>query len=121
MVSNQSIIKIISNIKPLLFDNCEMIISPGDTFKNLYLVKQGEITCLDKRLNYQCHLQEGSFFGLYNIMFGLYSSKYFRYIQKDHSNLQSPCILFKLPHKTFLSVICEDYHSFTHFHKIAIQ
>lgn len=54
-----------------------MLVRPQEEFDGLYLLKQGEINCFDKNYNYLHSLENGSFFGEYNIMFGLYSSAYY--------------------------------------------
>ena len=53
------------------------MITPNEEFKSLYLIKNGEVNLFDRVYNYLQTLENRSFFGEYNIMFGLYSTAYY--------------------------------------------
>ena len=45
----------------------------GEIFNHFYLIKSGKIELYDKYFNYMYDLEEGGFFGEFNILFSLYS------------------------------------------------
>ena len=73
-VQDEIIAGIFSNIELEIFTLDATLVRNGNEVEFLYLVKQGDVTCYDEHYNYITTIQNGSFFGEYNIMFGLYSS-----------------------------------------------
>ena len=59
------------------FDN-EYIIKSGEEVTNFYMIKKGNVILFDNKYNYMYDLEPGSFFGEYNILFGLISNVYYR-------------------------------------------
>ena len=60
---------------------------------------------------------EGSFFGEYNIMFGLDSNIHYQAIQKS----SEPIILLRIDYEKLMNIVCTDYSTFLHLHKISLQ
>ena len=52
--------------------------SAKEEFNYFYMIKKGSVRCFSKNYVYMYSLDEGSFFGEYKIMFGLYSSNYYQ-------------------------------------------
>jgi len=55
-----------------------IILPAKEEFNYFYMIKKGSVRCFSKEYVYLYSLEEGSFFGEYNIMFGLYSSLYYQ-------------------------------------------
>lgn len=60
---------------------------------------------------------EGSFFGEYNIMFGLDSNIHYQAISK----CSEPIILLRIDSEKLMNIVCTDYTTFFHLHKISLQ
>ena len=60
---------------------------------------------------------EGSFFGEYNIMFGLDSNIHYQAIQ----NCSEPVILLRIDYEKLMNIVTTDYSTFYHLHKISLQ
>lgn len=67
----------------------------------------------DNNYNYLCDLKQGSYFGEYQIMFGLYSDFYY--------STSEPTYIFKIDAFDFMKTICRDDMSYKHFFEISIQ
>ena len=74
IVSDEIIAGIFSNIELEVFTVDSNLLRNGDEVEFLYLIKDGDVSCYDENYNYITTIQNGSYFGEYNIMFGLYSS-----------------------------------------------
>ena len=64
-------------------------------------------------------LEQGSFFGEYNILYGLYSNIYYRTSVCDHKKHYT--MIFRIGAETFMNEICKDMDSFNHINNIALQ
>jgi signal-transduction protein with cAMP-binding, CBS, and nucleotidyltransferase domain len=49
------------------------VLKAGDEVHHFYMIKKGDVKVFDQGYNYLYSLPEGSFFGEFNILFGLYS------------------------------------------------
>jgi signal-transduction protein with cAMP-binding, CBS, and nucleotidyltransferase domain len=75
MIRDETIQKMLSIIElELVSDDKRNIVSNKEQFEHFYMIKQGTVKCFDSQYNYISTLQEGSSFGEYNILFGLYSN-----------------------------------------------
>ena len=73
----------------------------------------------DSKYNYMYSLEKGSFFGEYNIMFGLKSNiNYMGKIKK--TNAKNANIVFKIKAEVLISVILDDANTYKHFYNIAL-
>jgi CRP-like cAMP-binding protein len=59
-------------------------------------------------------LEQGSFFGEINILFGLYSEQYYK-------ALTSNAMVFKIHAEKFMTLICGDHKAFENLFWIAVQ
>ena len=50
-----------------------MVVRASEEFTHFIMIRKGMIKCYDENYSYMVNLEEGSFFGEYNIMLGLYS------------------------------------------------
>jgi len=50
------------------------VLKAGDEVNYFYMIKKGDVKVFDESYNYLYTLPEGSFFGEFNIIFGLYSN-----------------------------------------------
>ena len=75
----------------------------GDEINHLYLVKKGDVVCFDDKYEYMCHLEPGSFFGEFNIMFGLYSNLHYKALNDVK---MSHIILFVIEKEDLMNLIC---------------
>ena len=57
-----------------------------------------------------CHLEAGSFFGEFNIMFGLYSNLYYKAVVNDAK--AGYIIMFMIEKEDLMNLICQDVASF---------
>ena len=55
-------------------DNTGTIVSRSDEVQNMYMIKHGSVMQFNEDYDYISTLMQGSYFGEYNIMFGLYSN-----------------------------------------------
>ena len=55
-----------------------MIVENKEQFRHFYYIKTGSISLFDDNFTYMYNLEEGSFFGEYNIMFGLLSNMFYK-------------------------------------------
>ena len=62
-----------SNIICEEFKN-EVVIYDGELVENFFMIKKGNVKLFDQKYNYMYTLKEKSFFGEYNILFGLISN-----------------------------------------------
>jgi hypothetical protein len=90
------------------------------------MIKSGNICVFDKKYNYLYDLEEGSYFGEYNIMFGLYSSLNYKgkSVCDHHQENKKTCprnVIYKIPAYQLMKIITEDVQVFKHFHDIALQ
>ena len=115
----KSITQILSKMECQFFLQDQTIIYPEKEFKHLYLIKEGVVRCYTQDYNYMYDLQERSFFGDYNIQFGLYSNIRF------NSHLNKPkmhCIvIFKIESYHLMNQICSNFNSFKHLHQLSLQ
>ena len=84
------------------------------------MIQHGGVCVYDKNYEYMYDLQESSFFGEYNIMFGLYSSLHYKGKSKKYSAVKQRNVIYKIPGKDFMSIICDDVQMFKHFHDISL-
>ena len=68
---------ILGSIESEFYLQGEPCVQAKDKFNYFYMVKNGSIKCFDEFYEYMFDLKEGSFFGEYHIMFGLYSNMYY--------------------------------------------
>ena len=76
IISDSTIIGILSNIEVQMYECNHMIITPGEEFKDLILLKSGRVRTLSSKYHYLTEFGPGSFFGDYNILFQLYNDRY---------------------------------------------
>ena len=69
----------------------------------------------DDKYTYMYNLEEGSFFGEYNIMFGLKSNIFYKTNRDSHYSM-----IFRIKADVFMQSICDDIDSFTHLHDISL-
>jgi len=55
-----------------------LIVKAKEEFNFFYMVKKGSVRCFSKDYVYLYSLEQGSFFGEYNILFGLFSNTYYQ-------------------------------------------
>lgn len=88
MMPDDIIVKILSNIECQIYEPGQLIVQPEVEMQNLYLIKRGQAVCFDRNYEYVCHLEEGSFFGEFNILFGLYSNLFYQaHLEQGGSNM----------------------------------
>ena len=80
------------------------------------MIKHGGMRLYDKHYTYMYNLEQGSFFGEYNLMFGLKSNMYYKTHGETHYSM-----IFRIDSGIFMDAICDDIDSFTHLHNIALQ
>jgi len=97
----------------------QMVLETGKEFEYFYMIKKGSIMTFNKSFQYLRTFERGSFFGDYNIIFGLYSDSYYRAAQND--SVLTICHFFKVPKQRLIDLICSDIESFKHFHNICLQ
>lgn len=68
---------LISLVECEILPQSRLIMSPRKEFKQLFLIRKGSIRQFDHNYNYMCLLGQGSYFGEYQILFGLYSDYYY--------------------------------------------
>jgi len=98
-----------------------MIVKVGEEFSHFIMIRKGIIKCFDENFSYMVSLEEGSFFGEYNIMFGLYSQLNYQMALSNERGGQNLVQLFKIEKDKLMQALCIDFHSFLHFHKLSIQ
>ena len=69
VIPDQTIINILSNIEVQMYEENQMIVTPGEEFKDLILLKTGRVKALSPKFHYLCEYGPGSFFGEFNILF----------------------------------------------------
>ena len=117
-IVNQKIInRIFSALDCEIHEASSMVVKPDDFFSSFYLIKSGEIATYDLNYNYMYNLQQGSFFGDYNIVFTLYSNMFYKAVP----NLQGYIVLYKIDSETLLNCFCTDIVSFKHLFNISLQ
>lgn len=105
----------------------EDIVKFSHRIKHFYMLSRGTIKLFDEKYNYMYDLEPGSYFGEYQIMFGLYSNITYRsaYIKHDAGEIFNYCniqrIVYFIPSEKFMSIITEDPLAYRHFHSIALQ
>ena len=77
------------------------------------MIKMGAVQVFDRRYGYMYSLEQGSFFGEINIMFGLYSEQYYK-------ALTSNTMVFKINAENFMTLICGDHKAFENLFWIAV-
>jgi hypothetical protein len=83
------------------------------------MLKHGNVKLWGPKYDYMYDLENGAYFGEYNIMFGLYSNIHYKvhtYQSKNHF-----VMIFRIDKRILMNEICKDIDSFTHLHKIALQ
>lgn len=65
--------KLLSNITCEDCNN-QILVKTQEPFEYFYMIKKGKVSIFDSKYNYMYDLDEGSYFGEYNILFGLYSN-----------------------------------------------
>ena len=91
------------------------------------MIKQGSICVYDNKYNYLYDLEESSWFGEYNIMFGVYSSLNYKgksitkSIGKHKVAKSFRNVLFKIPSYNFMKIVTTDVQAFKHFHEMSLQ
>ena len=104
---------ILSLVECEIFHAGKLVNSPGNEFKQLCLVRKGRVKMFDRNYNYLCELQPGSYFGEYQILFGLYSDFYY--------SVSDFAYIFKIEAIDFMKTICRDEMAYKHFFEISIQ
>ena len=69
---------------------------------------------MDRRYGYMYSLEQGSFFGEQNIIFGLYS-------EQNYKAVTTNTMIFKIRATRFMTLVCEDHKSFENLFWIAVQ
>ena len=106
-LTNRMIASLISLVECEILPKGRMIITPCSEFKQLFLIRKGSVKMFDSNYNYLCQLREGSFFGEYQVLFGLYSDFFY--------STNSICYIFKMESIDFMKTICRDDLSYKHF------
>ena len=63
------------------------------------MIKMGAVQVFDRRYGYMYSLEQGSFFGELNIIFGLYSEQYYK-------AFTTSSMIFKIKAGVFMTLIC---------------
>ena len=87
------------------------------------MIKQGNVCVYDNKYNYLYDLEESSWFGDYNIMFGVYSSlnykgKSTKTIGNKNQSFRN--VLYKIPSFNFMKIVTGDVQAFKHFHEMSL-
>ena len=77
-IPQKIVTKLLSNIQSQIYDSDQILLKNRNEFKHFYMVKSGGVRLFDEKYSYMCNLEQGSFFGEYNIMFGLKSNIYYK-------------------------------------------
>mmetsp|Transcript_40890 Transcript_40890/g.62307 ORF Transcript_40890/g.62307 Transcript_40890/m.62307 type:complete len:153 (-) Transcript_40890:182-640(-) len=97
-----------------------VIKSPGKQFQFFYMIKRGRVQCFSPEFQYMFNLEEGSFFGEYNIVFGIYNQIHYQAVD-DRNHSCRTCQLLKIEKEVFLDIIGSELDSFKHIHNISVQ
>jgi hypothetical protein len=91
------------------------------------MIKQGSVCVYDNKYNYLYDLEESSWFGEYNIMFGVYSSLIYKGKSITKSNGKNKVVnksfrnvLYKIPSYNFMTIVTTDVQAFKHFHEMSL-
>lgn len=115
-MSQRTVNCILQNLKSCYYAPGTSIIKAKDEFKNFFLIKKGHVNCFDKSYNYLNTLEQGSFFGEFNIIFQLYS---FVYYQSSGIDIEG-CTIYKIDYEKFINIICKDVSAFKHLFDISL-
>lgn len=97
------VIKILAAVEFRVIDNNRYVKKPGETFFNLWLIKNGSVRCFDQNLNYVSTLEEGSFFGEFNVLFDMYSTMYYQ--AYCETSVESTVNLFAIDYAMLLDAL----------------
>mmetsp|Transcript_5911 Transcript_5911/g.9621 ORF Transcript_5911/g.9621 Transcript_5911/m.9621 type:complete len:260 (+) Transcript_5911:2849-3628(+) len=121
-VADTLIYEMLANVECEQLPPSKIIVRNLSELTHFYMIKQGTVKCFDKKYNYLMNLEPGSFFGEYNILFGLYSQMYYQTHSADnHDTKKLSCLLFKIEAKKFMQIVLRDSTTFKHLHHIALK
>lgn len=95
-ISNDVINNILSQIEVECLRPGNPVIKAGDEVNYFYMIKKGDVKVFDKGYNFLYILTEGSFFGEYNIIFGLYSAFNYVPILREDQAKEKYAMIFKI-------------------------
>lgn len=110
--------QILANLESQIYDKDTFVIKNKDEFKHFFLIKHGSVKLFSSNYTYMYDLEKGSFFGEYNILYGLYSNIFYR--TQTCNGKSHYVMIFRIEAETFMSEICKDIDSFNHINKIAV-
>jgi hypothetical protein len=95
------------------------VVQYSKEFSHFHMLKKGRIEVISKDSLQMYFLEPGSFFGEFNILFGVLSPVHYRlsYNPQDQSLYTH---LFKVHRKELLEIICSHEETFLHFISIAL-
>ena len=85
--------------------NNEIVIQQGEIVNDFYMIKKGRVRLFDIKYNYLYDLEQQSYFGEYNILFGLTSNISYRFSGNEVDSNCVQNILFKINSKEFMTII----------------
>ena len=88
MSRGRALLALVAKIKSYECQDGEVLIYPGQEVSKFYMIKRGFIKIMDKYNNYLPCLDEGSFFGEFNMLFQLKSSFFYscpRKVERCHN------------------------------------